>query len=252
MSDFSPEQQERYARHLGMPEVGAAGQARLRAARVLVVGAGGLGSAVALYLAAGGVGTISLADDDRVELGNLQRQVLHRTDGVGRLKVESASEALRALNPDVQVLAHATRVEQSSVGALVADQDVVVDACDSFETRYLLNEATRVAGLPLVHGSVFRLDGQAATFLGPEHGPCYRCLFPVPPPPDLRVPVEQAGPLAPLPGLVGTIQALETIKVLLGLGETLAGRLLCIDGLGLEIRTFRVERNPQCPVCGGA
>jgi molybdopterin/thiamine biosynthesis adenylyltransferase/rhodanese-related sulfurtransferase len=242
-------QRARYARHLSLPEVGVAGQRALLDARVLLVGAGGLGSPVALYLAAAGVGTLGIVDDDRVDLSNLQRQVIHTTDRVGSLKVESAATALRALNPEVRVHAHATRLGPDNVDGLLADYDLVVDGTDNFATRYLLNDRAVRAGKTVVHGSIYRFEGQVSTF-APGEGPCYRCVYPAAPPPSLAPPCGEAGVLGVLPGVIGAMQATEVLKRVMRVGECLVGRLLTWDALTMQSRTLRVRRDPACPACG--
>lgn len=242
-------QRDRYARHLSLPEVGAAGQRALLDARVLLVGAGGLGSPVALYLAAAGVGTLGLIDDDRVEVSNLQRQVIHTTERVGALKVESAATALRALNPEVRVEAHAARLDRENVDGLLSRYDLVVDGTDNFATRYLLNDAAVRAGKTVVHGSVYRFEGQVSTF-APGEGPCYRCVYPAAPPSALAPPCGEAGVLGVLPGVIGAMQATEALKRLMGVGECLVGRLLTWDALTMQSRTLRVRRDPACAACG--
>lgn len=239
----------RYSRHLRIPEVGEAGQARLRAARILLVGAGGLGSPAGLYLAAAGVGTLDIVDADRVDLSNLQRQVLHRTRDVGLPKVRSARENLFDLNPEVRVNALEVRLGADNVDALVAGHDVVVDGSDNFETRYRVSDACVALGIPNVYASVHRFDGQATVFW-PGRGPCYRCLFPEPPPAHLAPSCEEAGVLGVLPGLMGIIQATEALKIVLGIGEPLVGRLLVHDALDAVPRIWRIERRPDCPACG--
>ncbi len=243
------EQQVRYSRHLLMPEIGVEGQQKLLASRVLVVGAGGLGAPVALYLSAAGVGTIGIADFDAVELSNLQRQIVHTTDRVGTRKTESARAAIQALNPDVTVVEHDERLEGSNVRRVIDGYQVIVDGTDSFETRYLLNDAAVAAGIPVVHASVFRFEGQLTVFL-PGSGPCYRCLYPTPPPPELETDCSIAGVLGVVPGVLGTLQALETLKLLLGIGESLAGRLLVFDALDSSFTEIQLLRNPDCPACG--
>jgi len=240
--------QARYSRHLLLPEVGAAGQERLLASRVLLVGAGGLGSPVALYLAAAGVGTLGIVDPDVVEESNLQRQVLHGRESLGRLKVESAAEAIGRLNPDVTVVPYPVRLGAANVLDLMAGYDVVVDGADNFPTRYLMNDAALRLRRPVVHGAVFRFEGQATVFR-PYAGPCYRCLFPEPPPPDLAPSCAEGGVLGVLPGIIGSIQAAEALKLLLGIGEPLVGRLLTYDALAQEFLTLRVRRDPECPAC---
>jgi adenylyltransferase/sulfurtransferase len=239
----------RYARHLVIPEVGIEGQKRLKAGRVLVVGAGGLGSPVGLYLAAAGVGTLGFVDDDAVDESNLQRQVLHGTPDVGRPKVASAAERVRALNPHVEVRAVATRLAAANVLGLVEGYDVVVDGSDNFSTRYVLNDACVLAGKPLVHGAVHRFEGQASVF-AVKGGPCYRCLHPEPPAPGMVQNCAEAGVLGVLPGLVGLVQATEALKLLLGVGEPLVGRILLVDGLAMRFQEVRVPRDPSCPACG--
>jgi len=242
-------QRSRYARHLVLPEVGVEGQERLLAASVLVIGAGGLGSPAALYLAAAGVGTLGIVDDDAVDLTNLQRQVLHDTHRIGRPKVESATETIEALNPDVSVRPHAERLEASNVLDVMKGYDVVVDGTDNFPTRYLVNDASMHLRVPVVHGSVFRFEGQASVFW-PYEGPCYRCIFPAPPPPEFAPNCAVAGVLGALPGIIGTIQAVEAIKLVLGIGDPLVGRLLTYDALAQRFDTMHVSRDPSCPACG--
>jgi molybdopterin/thiamine biosynthesis adenylyltransferase/rhodanese-related sulfurtransferase len=238
----------RYSRHLLLNEVGITGQQRLLASRVLLVGAGGLGSPVALYLAAAGVGTLGIVDADVVEESNLQRQVIHDGLHLGRLKVDSAAEAIGRLNPDVTVVRHPVRLAAVNALMLMGDYDVVVDAADNFPTRYLMNDAALRLRRPVVHGSVYRFEGQATVFL-PYRGPCYRCLFPEPPPPDLSPNCAQVGVLGVLPGVIGSIQAAETLKLLLGIGEPLVGRLLTYDALIQEFRVLQLRRDPGCPAC---
>ncbi len=246
---LSPEEQQRYARQTILPEIGAEGQARLKVSSVLVVGVGGLGSPVALYLAAAGVGRIGLVDDDRVETSNLHRQVLYSSCEVGRTKVEAAAERLRALNPHVEVVPHPVRLTDANALELVRGYNVVADGTDTFATRYAVNDACVRAGVPNAFASVSRFTGQAAVFCAPG-GPCYRCLFPEPPPPGAVPSCAEGGVLGALPGLRGTVQATETLKLLLGLGDTLAGRLLLVDALAMRFRTLAVERDPRCPACG--
>lgn len=243
-------QRDRYSRHLMLPEIGDKGQAKLLASRVLLLGAGGLGSPAGLYLAAAGVGTLGLVDADVVDASNLQRQVLHATSRIGVPKVDSAEIALRDLNPDVKVVKYQERLTSDNVERILADKwDVIVDGCDNFPTRYLVNDASLMHEIPVVHGSIFRFDGQVTTFL-PFEGPCYRCLYPEPPPAHLAPSCAEAGVLGILPGMVGVLQATEAIKVLLGLGDTLAGRLLQYDSLGMTFRTFKLRRDDACPGCG--
>jgi adenylyltransferase/sulfurtransferase len=239
----------RYGRQLALPELGERGQRRLRAARVLLVGAGGLGSPVALYLAAAGIGTLGIVEPDRVDLSNLHRQVLHGTRDVGRKKLDSAVDRLRDLAPGVEVVAHDAWFSAENALALVRDYDLVVDGTDSFTARYLVNDACVLAGKPDVHGSVFRFEGQATIFCAPG-GPCYRCLYPEPPPPSLVPSCAEAGVLGVVPGLVGLLQATEVVKWVAGIGTPLVGRLLLVDALGPEFRTLRIRPDPRCPACG--
>lgn len=248
-ASLNADERARYQRHLILPGVGPEGQARLKASRVLLVGAGGLGSPVALYLAAAGVGTIGLVDHDVVDVTNLQRQLLHGTADVGRSKILSAQARLSDLNPHVQLELHDAWLTRDNALALIARYDVVVDGTDNFATRYLVNDACVLLGKPNVHGAIFRWDGQASVFATTD-GPCYRCLYPEPPPPDSVPNCAEGGVLGVLPGLVGTIQATETLKLLLGHGDTLAGRLLLVDAQAMQFRTVRIARDPQCPACG--
>jgi len=242
------DQKARYRRHLSLPEVGEAGQARLFQSRVLLLGAGGLGSPAALYLAAAGVGTLGIVDSDVVEVSNLQRQVLHRSSDAGRPKTDSARDALTALNPDLRVLTFPERLTAANVLRIVRGFEVVVDGGDNFPTRYLLNDACVKEGIPLVHGSVYRFEGQATTLL-PGVGPCYRCLYPSPPPPELAPSCAEAGVLGVLPGLIGLVQANEVLKLLLGIGTPLVGRLLTFDALGTRFSELSLRRDPACPTC---
>jgi sulfur-carrier protein adenylyltransferase/sulfurtransferase len=239
----------RYSRHLILPGVELEGQRRIKAARVLLVGAGGLGSPVALYLAAAGVGTLGLVDFDVVDVSNLQRQVLHGTSDVGRSKLESARARITDLNPHVNVETHDTRLTSSNALDILGPYDIVVDGTDNFATRYLTNDACVILGKPNVYGSVFRFDGQVSVFAMPD-GPCYRCVFPTPPPAGLVPSCAEGGVLGVLPGLVGTIQATETLKLILGAGDPLVGRLLLISALGMRFHTVRIPRDPACPACG--
>ena len=247
-SALSEEQRQRYARHLVLPEVGEKGQRKLLESTVLVIGAGGLGSPVALYLAAAGVGTLRMVDFDVVDESNLQRQILHGIDRVGRPKVESARQTIAAINPDVVVEAHRVRLEAGNVLQLIDGCDVIVDGADNFPTRYLVNDASLRTRTPVVHGSIFRFDGQVAVF-SPYQGPCYRCLFPQAPPPELAPNCAEAGVMGALPGIIGSLQAMETIKLLLGLGQPLIGRLLVYDALDQDFMTVKVNRDPNCPAC---
>jgi adenylyltransferase/sulfurtransferase len=246
---FTQDQLNRYSRHFLLPEVGETGQAKLLDAKVLLIGAGGLGSPSALYLAAAGVGTIGIVDMDVVDMSNLQRQILHTNDRVGMPKVESAQKTLNALNPDVKVIGIQQRVTSENIMALIADYDVIVDGCDNFPTRYLVNDACVMGNKPNVHGSIFQFEGQATVFW-PGKGPCYRCLFPEPPPPGAAPSCQEAGVLGVLPGLVGCVQALETIKIILGVGRPLVGRMVYFDTLSMELRIHKLRKDPDCPVCG--
>lgn len=248
--DFTSEERARYSRHLIMPEVTLAGQRRLKAARVLCIGAGGLGSPAALYLAAAGVGTLGLVDADRVELSNLQRQLLHGTADVGRTKLESARDRLRDINPNIEVRPYECRFTSENAAAIVADYDVVLDGSDNFPTRYLSNDICVFARKPNIYGSVFRFDGQTTVFAPHLGGPCYRCLFPEAPPAGSVPNCAEAGVLGVLPGIIGTLQAIETIKLILGLGDSLLGRLIHFDALKVKFREFKLRRDPKCPVCG--
>jgi molybdopterin/thiamine biosynthesis adenylyltransferase/rhodanese-related sulfurtransferase len=245
---LSAEQRNRYQRHLLLPEVGQAGQQRLLDSKVLLLGAGGLGSPAALYLAAAGVGTIGIVDMDVVDESNLQRQILHNLDRVGERKVDSAKKALTAINPDVDVVAHDVRLGADNVLDILGGYDVVVDGTDNFPTRYLVNDASLKVRVPVVHGSIFRFEGQATVF-APYDGPCYRCLVPEPPPAELAPSCAEAGVLGVLPGIIGSIQAMEAIKLLLDLGDSLSGRLLTYDAMDESFRTYKLSRDPQCPAC---
>jgi sulfur-carrier protein adenylyltransferase/sulfurtransferase len=249
LPDLSRAETLRYARHLILPEVGAEGQRKLKAARVLMVGAGGLGSPIGLYLAAAGVGTLGLVEFDVVDETNLQRQVLHGTSDVGRPKLESARDRLREINPHVRVEPHPVRLDSSNALAIVGAYDLVVDGSDNFPTRYLVNDACVLSGRPYVYGSIFRFEGQVSVFAA-EGGPCYRCLFAEPPPPGLVPSCAEGGVLGVLPGIVGSIQAMEAIKLLLGVGEPMIGRLLMFDALRMRFRELKLRRDPECRVCG--
>lgn len=249
LPELSRDERLRYGRHLVLPNVGSDGQRRLKAARVLLVGAGGLGSPAALYLAAAGVGTIGLVDFDVVDVSNLQRQVLHGTSDVGRSKLDSARERIQDVNPHVAVDTYELRLTSANALDILREYDIVVDGTDNFATRYLTNDACVLLGKPNVYGSIFRFEGQASVF-ATEHGPCYRCLYPEPPPPGAVPSCAEGGVLGVLPGIVGTIQATEALKLLLGIGAPLIGRLLLIDALGSRFRTVGLERDPNCPACG--
>ena len=239
----------RYSRHLIMPEVGMEGQLKLKAARVLCIGAGGLGSPLALYLGAAGVGTIGIVDFDVVDYTNLQRQIIHSTTDVGRKKLDSAAESLKAINPNVNVVRYDTRLSSANALELFRDFDMVVDGTDNFPTRYLVNDACVLSGKPNVYGSIFRFEGQVSVF-ATEAGPCYRCLYPEPPPPGLVPSCAEGGVLGILPGLVGVMQATEAIKLILGKGDPLIGRLVLVDALAMKFRELKLRKNPDCPACG--
>lgn len=248
-TELTREELVRYSRHILLPQVGETGQRALKKSRVLLVGAGGLGSPVALYLAAAGVGTIGLVDFDVVDLSNLQRQILHGSSGIGSSKIDSARDRLRDINPNVHVEAYPTRFTSENAREIASGFDLIVDGTDNFATRYLVNDTSVLLGIPNVYGSVYRFEGQASVF-GATDGPCYRCLFREPPPPHLVPSCAEAGVLGVVPGLVGTIQATEAIKMLLGLGDTLVGRLLTIDVMTMAFRTIEIRRDPECPACG--
>jgi len=246
---LSNEEIARYSRHLILPEVGMEGQQKLKAAKVLCVGTGGLGAPLALYLAAAGVGTIGLVDFDTVDASNLQRQIIHSTSTVGKLKVDSAEIMLKGLNPFLNVVKHNTMLTSANALEIFKDYDVIADGTDNFQTRYLVNDACVLTGKPNAYGSIFRFEGQASVF-ATEEGPCYRCLYPEPPPPGLVPSCAEGGVLGILPGLVGVIQATEVIKLILGIGDPLIGRLLLVDALGMNFRTLKLRKNPDCPACG--
>lgn len=245
---MSADQIKRYSRHIMLPEVGEVGQGKLLDAKVLCLGAGGLGSPSSLYMAAAGIGTIGMVDDDVVDESNLQRQVIHNTERLGMPKVESARMTLQALNPDVEVVAHRTRLTSENILDIIDGYDVIVDGADNFPTRYLLNDAALKLGKPVVHASIYRFEGQVTTFL-PDSGPCYRCLYPDPPPPGMAPSCQEAGVLGVLPGMVGTMQANEALKIILGEGKTLSGRLLVLDALGTKFRQLKLRKDPDCRVC---
>ncbi len=246
---LSDAQSKRYSRHLLIPEVGEAGQFKLLDSKVLLVGAGGLGAPAAYYLAAAGVGTIGIIDADVVEESNLQRQIIHTTQRVGEYKAESARQAIQDLNPDVNVITYIERLDETNVARIIADYDVIIDGTDNFPTRYLLNDAALIANKPVVHGSVFRFEGQVTVFK-PHDGPCYRCLYREPPPPELAPSCAEAGVLGVLPGIIGLLQTTEAIKLLLGIGDPLVGRLLTYDALSGEFTELRLFQDPECPACG--
>ena len=244
------EKRSRYSRHILIPEVGVEGQLKLLSSRILLIGAGGLGSPASLYLAAAGVGTIGIVDDDRVDASNLQRQIAHSTETLGDWKADSAKATIEALNPDVNVITYKERVTSDNVDRILADGwDVIVDGADNFPTRYLLNDAAVWHDIPLVHGSIYRFEGQVTVFK-PHEGPCYRCLFPQPPPPELAPSCAEGGVLGVLPGIVGSLQASEALKLALGIGESLSGRLLLFDALSTDFSEVTLRRDPNCPVCG--
>ena len=246
---LSSDQRHRYSRHILLPEVGQAGQLKLLESKVLLIGAGGLGSPAALYLAAAGVGTIGIVDSDVVEESNLQRQVIHDADTLGVLKAESAKERIRKLNKDVNVITHPVRLDATNVVELIRNYDVIVDGSDNFDTRYALNDAAVPLGIPVVHGSIFRFEGMVSTFV-PFEGPCYRCLYPEPPPPELAPSCSEAGVLGVLPGIVGCLQANEALKLIIGYGQPLMGRLLTFDAHTTQFGEVKARRDPGCPVCG--
>lgn len=248
--ELSKEEITRYSRHLIMPEVGMDGQLKLKQAKVLCIGTGGLGAPLGLYLAAAGVGRIGLVDFDKVDLSNLQRQILFDTNDIGRPKIEAATNRLRNLNPDIQIDNFETRLTSENALDILKDYDIVVDGTDNFPTRYLVNDACVILGKPNVYGSIFRFEGQITIF-GYPGGPCYRCLYPEPPPPGLVPSCAEGGVLGVLPGIVGAIQAAETLKLIIGKGEPLVGRLLLFDALAMRFRELKLRKNPECPVCGG-
>ena len=247
--EFTEEQIKRYARHIILPEVGGEGQTKLLSSKVLLIGAGGLGAPCGYYLGAAGIGTLGIVDFDTVDLSNLQRQIWHGTADVGRYKVDSAKDSIARINPDVNVVTYKEKISSENIKGLIKDYDVIIDATDNFPTRYLINDACHFMRKPLVYGSIFRFDGQATVFL-PEEGPCYRCLFPSPPPPGLVPSCQEAGVLGVLPGVVGAIQANEAIKIILGVGQTLNGRLLIYDALDMKFTEMKLRQDRTCPLCG--
>jgi adenylyltransferase/sulfurtransferase len=249
LPELTTDDLSRYSRHLILPEVGMEGQQKLKAARVLCVGTGGLGSPLALYLTAAGIGTLGLVDFDVVDSSNLQRQIIHSTKDIGRKKLDSAEEKLTALNPAIRIVKHDTMLSSANALDILKDYDIVADGTDNFPTRYLVNDACVLLGKPNAYGSIFRFEGQASVF-ATEQGPCYRCLYPEPPPPGLVPSCAEGGVLGILPGIVGVIQATEVIKLILGKGETLIGRLLLVDALNMRFRELKLRKNPECPVCG--
>jgi adenylyltransferase/sulfurtransferase len=249
LPELTTDDLSRYSRHLILPEVGMEGQQKLKAARVLCVGTGGLGSPLALYLTAAGIGTLGLVDFDVVDASNLQRQIIHSTKDIGRKKIDSAEEKLKALNPAIHIIKHETMLSSANALEIIKDYDIVADGTDNFPTRYLVNDACVLLKKPNAYGSIFRFEGQASVF-ATEAGPCYRCLYPEPPPPGLVPSCAEGGVLGILPGLVGVIQATEVIKLILGKGEPLIGRLLLVDALAMRFRELKLRKNPECPVCG--
>src|SRR5271170_7865719 len=249
MPSLNNDEIARYSRHLILPEVGMEGQQKLKAAKVLCVGTGGLGSPLAFYLAAAGIGTLGLVDFDVVDSSNLQRQIIHSTADIGRPKIDSAEEKLKGLNPFINIVKHDTMLTSANALEIISQYDVIADGTDNFQTRYLVNDACVLTGKPNAYGSIFRFEGQASVF-ATKDGPCYRCLYPEPPPPGLVPSCAEGGVLGILPGLVGVIQATEAIKLILGVGEPLIGRLLLIDALGMKFRELKLRKNPDCPVCG--
>jgi len=247
---FTEDQVLRYSRHIILPRIGAAGQSKLMEARVLCVGAGGLGSPAAMYLAAAGVGTLGIVDFDRVDLTNLQRQLLHDTDDVGRPKVDSAAERLNDINPEVNVVKHNVVLSSDNAFDILGQYDLVVDGSDNFPVRYLVNDATQMLGKPLVYGSIYQFDGQASVFMPGPETPCYRCLFPEPPPPGTVPSCAEGGVFGVLPGIIGSIQAVEAIKVITSVGQPLVGRLLLFDALDMDFTSVKLRWDPNCPVCG--
>ncbi|MFH1788319.1 MAG: molybdopterin-synthase adenylyltransferase MoeB [Candidatus Altiarchaeota archaeon] len=247
--DFTEEQIKRYSRHIILPEVGGKGQKRIREGKVLVIGAGGLGAPAIIYLAAAGVGKLGIADMDKVEVSNLQRQIIHTVEDIGQFKTSSAKDKINALNPDVEVVEYRNRITSENILDIIEDFDVIVDGCDNFPTRYLVNDASVMKNKVLAHGSILRFEGQATTIV-PGQGPCYRCLFSEPPPPGMVPSCHEAGVLGVLPGIIGVIQATEALKKLLGKGELLSGRLLLYNALNMEFKEVRIPKDPDCPVCG--
>ncbi len=249
MTDFTDEQIERYSRHIILPEVGGVGQRKMLDAHVLMIGAGGLGSPAAYYLAAAGIGHLGIVDFDTVDLSNLQRQIIHSTERIGMLKTESAKKTIAALNPDVNVTTYNERISSQNIEELFEGYEYIVDGSDNFATRFLINDACIMMNKVNIHGSIFRFEGQATVF-DPKNGPCYRCLYPEPPPPGLVPNCQEGGVLGVLAGIIGNIQAVETLKLVLGIGESLAGKLLIYDALNTEFRKLKLKRDVNCPVCG--
>ena len=249
MIEFTDEQIERYSRHIILPEVGGSGQQKMLEARVLLLGAGGLGSPAAYYLAAAGIGNLGLVDFDQVDLSNLQRQIIHSTERIGMLKTESAKKTIQALNPDVNVTLYNEKMDSSNIMSLIKDYDYVVDGSDNFPTRYLVNDACVMKNKTLIHGSIYRFEGQVTVFK-PGDGPCYRCLYPEPPPPGMVPNCQEGGVLGVLAGVIGNLQVVEVLKLILGIGKPLVGKLLIYDALNTEFRNLRLRRDANCPICG--
>jgi adenylyltransferase/sulfurtransferase len=249
MIEFTDEQIERYSRHIILPEVGGSGQQKMLEARVLLLGAGGLGSPAAYYLAAAGIGNLGIVDFDQVDLSNLQRQIIHSTERIGMLKTESAKKTIQALNPDVNVTLYNEKMDSSNIMSLIKDYDYVVDGSDNFPTRYLVNDACVMKNKTLIHGSIYRFEGQVTVFK-PGDGPCYRCLYPEPPPPGMVPNCQEGGVLGVLAGVIGNLQVVEVLKLILGIGKPLVGKLLIYDALNTEFRNLRLRRDTNCPICG--
>ena len=249
MIEFTDEQIERYSRHIILPEVGGAGQQKMLEARVLLLGAGGLGSPAAYYLAAAGIGNIGIVDFDQVDLSNLQRQIIHSTERIGMLKTESAKKTIQALNPDVNVTLYNEKIDSSNILSIIKDYDYVVDGSDNFPTRYLVNDACVMENKTLIHGSIYRFEGQVTVFK-PNSGPCYRCLYPEPPPPGMSPNCQEGGVLGVLAGIIGNLQVVEVLKLILGIGEPLVGKLLIYDALKTEFRNLNLRKDASCPLCG--
>ena len=249
MIEFTDEQIERYSRHIILPEVGGAGQQKMLEARVLLLGAGGLGSPAAYYLAAAGIGNIGIVDFDQVDVSNLQRQIIHSTERIGMLKTESAKKTIQALNPDVNVTLYNEKIDSSNILSIIKDYDYVVDGSDNFPTRYLVNDACVMENKTLIHGSIYRFEGQVTVFK-PNSGPCYRCLYPEPPPPGMSPNCQEGGVLGVLAGIVGNLQVVEVLKLILGIGEPLVGKLLIYDALKTEFRNLNLRKDASCPLCG--
>jgi len=249
MIEFTDEQIERYSRHIILPEVGGSGQQKMLEARVLLLGAGGLGSPAAYYLAAAGIGNLGIVDFDRVDLSNLQRQIIHSTERIGMLKTESAKKTIQALNPDVNVTLYNEKMDSSNIMSLIKDYDYVVDGSDNFPTRYLVNDACVMKNKTLIHGSIYRFEGQVTVFK-PSDGPCYRCLYPEPPPPGMVPNCQEGGVLGVLAGVIGNLQVVEVLKLILGIGKPLVGKLLIYDALNTEFRSLRLRKDANCPICG--